>query len=669
MYPQPRECPVHTIEVWRQYGAMEPEFIASVRSRLAVVVLLCVDAAAVLLAVTISLSLRFDGSPWHWVYEHHLAGHLLSLPFSLAVYLAAFRAFRLYRYAWRFAGLETLQAVVYSNTVGLVGLILTQLVVDGATFPRSVLIILWATGIILTGSFRVLLRVLSIARQHARHSSFAAGRGSHRKRAVILGGGDTGARTLRAVSDDPTLHYHIIGILDDDPSKQGMYIGSVKVLGRLDSLKQLVATAAVDEVIIALPEGCGRKIREYVLECRGRKVPVKVVPQIRQVLNDGGSSVQLVDFSVEDLLRRPPAHKSASDNGSYVTGKRVMVTGAGGSIGSELCRQVVSLKPASLVLLGHGENSIHRIYCELQREYPSLSDRMHCVIASVADECRMNQVFARFRPQVVFHAAAHKHVPMMEANEQEGVHNNIIGTYRVADTCGKFGVERVVLLSTDKAADPCSVMGATKWVCEEVVRAVASLWPVTSYITVRFGNVLGSRGSVVPVFKEQIMHGGPVTVTHPDMTRYFMTIPEAVSLVLQAGAVGASRELYLLDMGEPVKIVDLAKDMIRLCGFEPGVEIEIAYTGVRPGERLHERLASEVERIEPTPWPGLSIIRRPDHYLPAEMLGSLKRLEQAANHGSASDVRSLLYEIVHSGGVDESLTPVESGGDVEATYL
>jgi len=464
------------------------------------------------------------------------------------------------------------------------------------------------------------------------------------KRTLILGAAVDGVSVLRALREDPDLNYNVVGFLDDDPSKTGLYIGGVRVLGPLADLKQVLTSHNIDTIIVALPEISDGQIRRDIVECRRNGVPVKVVPRISDVLT--GKPIRLVDFSVEDLLKRTPSLTNIAEIGTYLTDKRVLVTGAGGSIGSELCRQIISLRPASLVLLGHGENSIHQIYRELQAGYQELADRIQYAIASVSNASRINQVFEQHQPQVVFHAAAHKHVPMMESNEQEAVHNNVIGTRCVAEACGRWGVERVVLISTDKAADPCCVMGATKWLCEEVFRAMAHYWTETAYIAVRFGNVLGSRGSVVPIFCEQIERGGPVTLTHPEMTRYFMTVTEAVRLVLQAGAVGKSDELYLLDMGKPVKIVELAKEIVRLNGLDPETDIEFEYTGIRPGEKLHEQLVSDTEIIEPTCWKGLSVIRRPQYFTPAQMMDALRQLENVANRGSATETRKILDELL-----------------------
>ena len=614
------------------------------KAHLAPMVLVVADIAALLTSMVISILLRFDDLPWPATYRLHLRPHLLSLGLAVVICLYAFSRLRLYRCAWRFAGLEMLWAVLLGNTVGVAALVVGQAYLHGGVYPASVVVMIWALGVAMTGGIRIGLGAISTARHNGKDPG-SPRRDQRARNAVILGGGANGARILRAVREDPNLQYDVIGFLDDDPHKKDVYIQNVKVLGPLDLLRKLIANGSVDEVIVAIPNMEERRLREYVIECRRRKVAVKLVPRISDVLN-GRSQLQLVDFEVEDLLRRAPEVTDLTAIGAYLTGKRVLVTGAGGSIGSELCRQIIPMDPASLILLGHGENSIHMVHTELLHKHPRLAGRLHHVVASVAHKPRIEQIFKEYKPEVVFHAAAHKHVPMMETNEQEAVRNNVLGTYNVAEACGRFGVRRIVLISTDKAADPCCIMGITKRLCEEVVRCAAELWPKTGFVTVRFGNVLGSRGSVVSIFRKQIKTGGPVTVTHPEMTRYFMTIPEAVRLVLEAGAVGSSGEVYLLEMGKPVKVLDLARDMIRLSGYEPGVDIAIEFTGIRPGEKIHERLTSSDERIESTPWSGLSLIRQPSHISPEEMLRALEQLRQVSDYGSASQMRRLLGELV-----------------------
>ena len=614
------------------------------------------DLISLLASLALSFQLRFDSMLIVDIYRNEIVPHLPSLPLVLAIYLIAYHVCRLYRYAWRFASLEMVWGIIFANTIGLGGLIAAQSLVDGTIYPRSVLIIFWMISIIFIGSERVLLRLLSISQCSAGRTPLS--RDLPPKKVVILGSGMQAARVLRGIREDSGLRYDVIGFLDDRSEAIGTYIGNVEVLGPIKMLGAMLRKKEIDEVIVSQPEMNGEEIRKYVLECRHHKIPVKIVPYLRDMLN-GRNHLNLEDFSVEDLLRRPSVKIDLMEIGSYVSGKRVLVTGAGGSIGSELCRQISALKPASIVLLGHGENSIFEIHKELRRDYPELSDRLHWVIASIADEWRINQVFARHRPHVVFHAAAHKHVPIMESNLQEALHNNVIGTTNVAQACGRFGVQRMVMISTDKAANPVSVMGATKWLCEQAVLAASDGWADTSYVTVRFGNVLGSRGSVVPLFREQIEKGGPVTVTHPEMTRYFMTIPEAVQLVLQAGAVGKSGDLYLLDMGEPVKIVDLARDMISLYGMEPDVDIEISYTGIRPGEKLHEQLATENSHVSKTRWEKLSIVYRPEHYKSQEVHEIVHRAKRIVAAGDEEQALEFLNDVIPGFSGRESITSVE----------
>lgn len=625
----------------------ENNLVKSSRYRFAQAALMLGDVSALCTAIALAFALRFEGTPWHAVYAEHIRCHVPSLPMVIAAYLIVFSAYRLYRYAWRFASLEMVWGVMSANTIGVIVLVTIQLLMEGRTFPRSVLAMTWILSICMVGGVRILLR-LAGAHRAAKPRQSVLRAGEREKGAVILGGGAHAARMVRAIREDLGASYRFAGVLDDDPLLHGSYIGSVRVLGPLRMLRNLLDEGVVGEVIVALADTSGKQVREHILECRKRKVPVKVIPRMRDVLS-GKAFLRLEEFSVEDLLRRPPVRTDMQAVGDYLTDKSVLVTGAGGSIGSEICRQVLAFGPSALVMLGHGEHSIFQARQDLLREFPSMSERVHWAIASVAHRIRMEGVFGEYRPDVVFHAAAHKHVPIMEANVHEAICNNVLGTWYVAQTCRKRGAKRMVLISTDKAANPGSVMGATKRLGEEIMRASASLWPEPQFVSVRFGNVLGSRGSVVPLFHEQIKRGGPVTVTHPEMTRYFMTIPEAVELVLQAGITGRTGHLYLLDMGEPVRILDLARDMIRLLGFEPEVDVPIAITGVRPGERLHERLVADCESLESMPGSGLSIVRRPERFSPTEMTQALERLERAVETSPATELRSILYSLADDG--------------------
>ncbi len=615
------------------------------RLPVALVLLVFCDLLALSAALILALILRYDNLPIRQILSLYLSPRATSVAASLVAYIAIFSAFRLYQYAWRFASLDVAQGVIIGCTLGVGAMIAIQTIVDQVFLRTSVYVILWMTSILLVGGVRIILRLLSLGRLHGKKALKLLGQDVKPKRVVILGGGASGVRLLSVLKEELGSSYQVIGFLDDAPHKQGVYIRDVRVLGPMSKLYDLLNDRAVDEVLIALPGADGKTIKEYVMECRRRRVPVRVIPAVQDVLN-GKAHPHIEDIRVEDLLRRPPVELNTAQVGGFLSGKRIMVTGAGGSIGSEVCRQVIAHNPAALILLGHGENSINQIYLELKEKYPEMVDRLCMVIASVADEIRMNQVFQAHRPDIVVHTAAHKHVPIMEANVIEAAQNNVLGTSIVAEASGRYGVEKFVLISSDKAVYPSSVMGATKWLCERVVRTMVARYRNTAYITVRFGNVLGSRGSVVPIFYEQIRKGGPVTVTHPEMTRYFMSIPEAVQLILQAGALGKSGELYALDMGEPVRILDLAEDMIRLCGFEPGKDIEIVFTGSRPGEKLHERLAADDEIIEPGFCEGLSVVRRPVDLGPDEVMDLLRHIRQIVSRGDELAMRELLEQVV-----------------------
>jgi len=611
------------------------------------IALIIADIVALAIALALSFLLRSDfdivqafGPTYGFPY------HLISLPFAIIVYIGIFSLNRLYRYAWRFASLDMLRDIVISNAFGLTAMVAIQAIFERSIYPRAVLLIFFLLSIFMVGGMRIVLRLLHIRRSQGENTSVAIPSERRRKHVVIMGGGPDGARLLEAIQEDMNDPIRVIGFLDDDVRNIGVYIRGVKVLGPLKYLYTLLTEQLIDEVLIRIPEASVVEIKEYVMACRKQKIPVKVIPAMCDVVSGQTQFAHLEDVSVEDLLRRPPVTVDLGGICGYLTGKCVLVTGAGGSIGSELCRQIITMDPSTLVLFGHGENSIHNIYQELKRNFPEQIGRVKVVIGSVADDVRIGQIFQMYSPKVVFHAAAHKHVPIMEINVPEAVQNNVMGTRCVAEACGRYSVECMVLISTDKAVTPSSVMGATKWLCEEAVRYMAQHYLNTKYLTVRFGNVLGSRGSVVPIFTEQILRGGPVTVTHPEMTRFFMTIPEAVLLVLQAGAVGTSGELYLLDMGKPVKIVDLARDMIRLSGLEPEVNIKIEFTGLRSGEKLHEVLSSGDEIKEESEYERLSRVRRQVTFEGEEYREVLRTLQQKASAGDPAELLAYLDIIV-----------------------
>ena len=396
----------------------------------------------------------------------------------------------------------------------------------------------------------------------------------------------------RDIRQHPEMGMQVIGFVDDDPLKQSLTVRGLPIYGGREKIAQLAASIGIDEVIIAMPGASGSAVREIVEICKEAEVKARILPALSEVITENVGLRHLRPVNINDLLRRDPIETDLAAVYDLVRNKTVLVTGAGGSIGSELCRQIAKARPGKLILLGHGENSIFEIQNELRSQFERGEVKLaHIVpvIGDVRDGARLQQVFAEHKPSVVFHAAAHKHVPLMEANPIDAITNNIVGTHTLLETSLTHNVERFVLISTDKAVNPANIMGVTKRVAELLVQDAAQR-SGHPYVAVRFGNVLGSRGSVVPFFKKQIAEGGPVTVTHPEVTRYFMTIPEAVQLVLQAATMGRSGDLFMLEMGEPVKIVDLARDLIRLSGLTPGEDVEIKFTGLRPGEKLFEEL-------------------------------------------------------------------------------
>ncbi len=528
---------------------------------------------------------------------------------ALVVRLLVFSGFGLYRRYWRYASIEELDLIawaVFISTAILVGLVflarLPQVAVTGFplwNFPRSVVLIDGLLVLILVGGLRFSVR-LATRRQLS---------GQSLQRVLVMGAGDAGAMIVREMVNNPRLGLEPVGFLDDDLGKHDVRIHGVPVLGDRGDIPHLVKEHKINQVVIAMPAAPGKTIRQIVHVCEEAGVQTRIMPGLYELLDGTVSVNQLRTVDVADLLRREPVQTDVAAVRALIRGKRVLVTGGGGSIGSELCRQIWRCGPAALVILGHGENSIFDIENELRRTAPGerptvtveLGDKpafgasgavrssLTTIIADIRFPDRVRQVFEQVQPQIVFHAAAHKHVPLMEGNPAEAITNNVLGTRAVVAASLAVGVERFVMISTDKAVNPTSIMGASKRAAELVVHSAAER-SGRPYVAVRFGNVLGSRGSVIHTFKRQIEAGGPVTVTHPDMQRYFMTIPEAVQLVLHAAVLGQCGEVYVLDMGKPVKIADLARDMIALSGFEVGQDIEIEFVGMRPGEKLFEEL-------------------------------------------------------------------------------
>jgi FlaA1/EpsC-like NDP-sugar epimerase len=549
--------------------------------------LFLLDIIAIAAAMWAAFSFRFG-----WLFGEGRTEFVPLVLGALFIKLLTFALFGVYQRYWRYASFADLMTLVLANAAGsvLLGVAAVTLrlmdVIPGLSRTIPPLDLLFATAF--TVGVRASLRAISEVRGRSPNAVPAAAR-----RVLVVGAGDAGTMVVREMQRNPQLGLQPIGFLDDDPEKLSKRIYGVAVMGPFSALESLCARHQVDEVVIALPRAGGQIVRAVAERCRAAKVTYRSMPGVFELLDGQVSVSRLRQVEIADLLRRPQVQSSADFSG-YLTSSRVVVTGAGGSIGSELCRQIASAGPAELVLLGHGENSVFDIAAELRQRYPGLS--LRAVIADVRDARRIEQVFGEVRPQAVFHAAAHKHVPLMEDNPVEAVTNNVGGTRNIVNAAAAMGVQHLVMVSTDKAAAPSNIMGASKRVAELVVQHAARTHG-KPYAVVRFGNVLGSRGSVVPIFKQQIAQGGPVTVTHPDVRRYFMTIPEAVHLILQAGGLGRGGELFVLDMGEPVRLRDMAADMIRLSGLSEQ-DVPITFTGLRPGEKLDEILWEDGARVE-----------------------------------------------------------------------
>ena len=551
------------------------------RSYLLPGLLLIVDVITIIGVALISLLIRFDG----YITPHYMHQMVDALPIMVISYIVMLLSMHLYTRIWRYAGMREMVAVLIATTLGA-GLFYTGMYVFDKSLPRSIYLISWilSTGVI--GIGRMVLHYIAM-RYGGKQSTDA-----DMVNTLIIGAGDAGATIAREIERYHKRSRKVIGFIDDDESKFNRLMGGVRILGNRHDIPSIVKENKVKEIIIAMPSVTRNEIRKIMEICSPLKCKVNTLPGMYQLLDDEVLVSHLHPVSIEDLLERDEVRLDMDIVEHYIRDKVVLVTGAGGSIGSEICRQIMRVGPKQLLLLGHGENSIYLINQELKNIYKD--GPIIPIIADIRDKQQLDQIFTQYNPQVVFHAAAHKHVPLMEIQPMAAVLNNIYGTRNVADVAGRHGVERFVMISTDKAVNPTSVMGATKRVAEKVIISMNDTYD-TKYITVRFGNVLGSRGSVIPLFKKQIEAGGPVTVTDPEMTRYFMTIPEASQLVLQAGAMGKGGEVFLLDMGEPVKIIDLARNMIRLSGLEPDKDIHIKITGLRPGEKKYEELLTSEE--------------------------------------------------------------------------
>lgn len=572
------------------------------------------------------------------------------LGFAIVAVLSAiitpivFQHVGIYSRYWRYASIEELLSLSGAVSlsvifVGAAALLGDYLISDRILVPRSIPFIFALLALMFTALPRLAVRLMS---PHDRKVRARRQKPEQATPVLVMGAGSAGAMMVRELSNNPQLDMKVVGFIDDDPLKRDVRIHSIRVLGDRDDIPHIVRTYKVQQVIIAMPTASGKAIREIMAICERSGVEAKIIPGIYELIGGNVSVNQLRDIQIEDLLRRQPVRTNVKAVGELIRGKRVLVTGGGGSIGSELCRQVLRFKPSQLVIVGHGENSLFTIRNELRQQLPP-DVQVETAIADIRFAERLLLIFNKYQPEIVFHAAAHKHVPLMEENPSEAITNNVLGVRNLLNAAQAVGVEHFVMISTDKAVNPTSIMGASKRVAELLVHQAAKK-SGKAYLAVRFGNVLGSRGSVVLTFKQQIANGGPVTVTHPDMQRYFMTIPEAVQLVLQAATLGRGGEVFTLNMGEPVKIVDLARDMIELSGLEVGRDIDITFSGLRPGEKLYEELFIPGETYDRTFHEKIFIARNASSFVPNSLQEAVYALELAAQRDDKSAIlRTLCY--------------------------
>lgn len=626
---------------------------------------LAADLVLLTFATYLSFVFRLD-SLYLGTYWQTCASFLV---LTLLLVPVIFYQMGVYRCYWYYASVGELlllasAVAIASGFISITTLIISIFDSSILPVPRSIPFIFFLLALAATSSPRLLLRLLikhqcrlrnlelHQRRSHTQHTQTKA---SHPLRVVIVGAGNAGVMIVTELQQNPQPDIHIIGFLDDDPNKHNLRIRNVPVLGNRTAIPHIVQHHSIDQVIIAMPSAPGKVIREILDICEHVGVQTKVIPGLYELIDDKVKYSQVRDIQIEDLLRRAPIDTDTTALNALLRGKRVLITGGGGSIGSELCRQVLRYRPSDLIIVGHGENSVFEIHNELQallaKMLPQEHDtdapacRLHPVIADIRFANRIAGVFANYRPHIVFHAAAHKHVPLMEHNPVEAISNNLLGTRNLLVAAQTVNVEHFVMISTDKAVNPTSIMGASKRAAELLVHHAARNTG-RSYVAVRFGNVLGSRGSVVLTFKKQIASGGPVTVTHPEMRRYFMTIPEAVQLVLQAGVLGKGGEVFTLDMGEQIRIVDLARDMIELCGLEVGRDIDIVYTGLRPGEKLYEELFTPDETFERTTHEKIFIAANASKFVPPHLHHWVESLALAVERNDAEAILLVLQRLV-----------------------
>lgn len=599
------------------------------------------DAVLIFLAYFFSYIIRFDLAI---IPTEHLGTFLATVYWIIPVKLTGFYLFALYRGMWRYTSLQDLfnitKACLVTSTVIVLIIFASHSFVG---FSRSVFFIDLLLTFLFISAYRVWVRFIYSRQGDIAVPNLFSRNDAPQKRLCIVGAGDAGEKLLREIIDNPKLKYNVVGFIDDHPGKLGNTIHRVPVLGPIQDLKDIVLAQDIEEIIIAVPSATAMEMRRIVEHCKGAGVAFKTLPGFGELVEGKVTVSAIREVQYTDLLGRAPVKLALDQIGEYLSGKRVLVTGAAGSIGSELCRQIAKFNPGKIILVERNESGLYDIDMNLKLAHPGLSTES--VLGAVQNRARMARVFFEHRPHTVFHAAAYKHVPMMEAHPWEAVFNNVLGSQTIIDLCEQAGVGRCVIVSTDKAVRPTNVMGATKRMVERLTQCYAA-GSRCLFMAVRFGNVLGSSGSVLPVFKRQIAVGGPVTVTHPEVTRYFMTIPEACSLILQAGAIGSGNEIFVLKMGTPVRIDNMARDLITLSGFTPDLDIAVEYTGLRPGEKLYEELITDEEDIQLTIHEDIMVLRGNGCLPKKVMMQHLQELVGYARKQDGDKIREKLFEVV-----------------------
>jgi FlaA1/EpsC-like NDP-sugar epimerase len=640
---------------------------------LKVSLLIITDVILINLAFVIALLLRFDFNVDSQEFGRYLIIYQNWAFFITVIKIAVNVFMGLYNSLWEYASIDEVFRVSIAAAFNFAAIILLMYYMQ-QMLPRSAYLIVFILDVLFLGGARIFYRILRRLRSSENGKALAERMNLRNfiaptekySRVLVIGAGQAGAAIIRELRDNPRFGKQVIGVIDDDPTKIGTRIMGKKVLGNRDSIPRIVRKRDINEIIIAIPSASRKEIQAIASICEKTGCKTSILPGYIDLIDGKVSIAKLREINVEDLLGREPVTLDIEGVSRYIKGKVVLVTGGGGSIGSELCRQLADLIPEKLVGMDIYENNLYELSIEIQSTHPEL--KFVPVIASIRYRESLSRVFEEYRPDVVFHAAAHKHVPLMESNPQEALLNNIVGTKNVIDLSDEWGVEKFILISTDKAVNPTNVMGATKRVAEMLMQD-KSHKSRTSYSAVRFGNVLGSNGSVVPLFQKQIEQGGPVTVTHPEVTRYFMTIPEAVQLVIQTGAMAAGGEIFVLDMGEPVKIKDLAESLIRLSGYTPYTDIDIVYTGLRPGEKLYEELLMEEEGLKETshgsifigkpvpPTPALAeILNRGKNALEEEVYN----ISQRSNEEIKQWLRTIVPTYKNGNGANGNGTPISA---------